>query len=127
MTRRRLLRPLPILLALCLAFAVAVVVMAGPHVSWARLPARASVLPAYSTIYLVPAQVGGIDILFGPIALPAPKSDADWQRLEAETATALALRNGAAAAFVGAVALAPALLLGLVAGLLRLRRHRSRT
>lgn len=126
MTRPRVLRPLPILLALCLAFAIAVVVMAGPYVSWSRLPARASVLPSYSTIYLVPAQVGGIDILFGPIALPAPKSDSDWARLEAETGTALLMRNGAAAAVIGAVALAPAILIGLIAGLLR-RPRKAKT
>ena len=48
-----------LLLVLALAFAGVVLWLAVPQVSLARLPARAAVLPAYSQIYLAPAQVRG--------------------------------------------------------------------
>lgn len=123
--RRRLRRRLlAFLFLLTLAWAAAVAVLATPHVSWSRLPVRASVLPSYSTVYLVPAQVAGIDILFGPIPLPAPKSDDDWDRLEADTGGAVFMRNAAAAGAISGIALLPTLLLGLGLGLRRFLRGR---
>ncbi|PWR19719.1 hypothetical protein [Zavarzinia compransoris] len=110
-----------LLLVLALAWAGAVLWLVAPHLSFARLPARAAVLPAYSTIYLAPAQVRGIDILFGPRAFPAPKSDADWAALESEVALPLLVRNGAAVGAVGGIALLP---LALMLAGRALRRHR---
>lgn len=100
-----------LLLVLALVFAGVVLWLAVPQVSLARLPARAAVLPAYSQIYLAPAQVRGIDIVFGPKAYPAPKSEADWTALEREVALPLLARNAAAIGAIGGIALAPLLLL----------------
>ena len=114
-------RLIEIALVLALAFAVVVVALAVPLIDGSRLPGRASVRPGQTTIYLPPAQVRGIDIGFGPLPLPAPKDEADWRRLEADTALPRFLRNAAVAGLVGAIAGLPLLLVLLLRWLSRRR------
>lgn len=104
-------RLIEIALVAALAFATVVIALAAPLIDWSRLPGRASARPGYVTIYLPPAQIRGIDIGFRPLPLPAPKDEADWQRLEADTALPRLLRNGAAAGLVGGVAGLPLVLI----------------
>lgn len=113
-------RLIDIALVLALAFAVVVVALAVPLIDGSRLPGWASVRPGQTAIYLPPAQIRGIDIGFAPLPLPAPKDEADWRRLAADTALPRLLRNAVAAALVGGIAGLPLVLI------LLLRRFRRR-